>query len=64
MDAGRKLSRRIRHEIREPGLRASIAADVDVVLSLGDAGGQAIQHVQVRQGRSARAGDPEREEKS
>jgi hypothetical protein len=64
MDASRNFTRRIRHEIDEPGVKASIAADVNVVVSTGSAGGNATQHVHVRQGRSARTGDAENEEKS
>ena len=49
----RRSRRRIRTEVDEPGLRASIAADVDLVVSTGGSA-SSTQHVSVRQGRSAR----------
>jgi hypothetical protein len=59
----RRISRRIRREIDEPGLKASLAADVNIVTS-GSTGKSAVsrQEVHVRQGRSART-DPAPEEK-
>ena len=62
-NAPRNISRRIRREIDEPGLKASLAADVNIATS-GSSGEPAVsrQEVHVRQGRSART-DPATEEK-
>jgi hypothetical protein len=49
----RRTTRRVREEIDEPALRASIAADVDLVVSTGGTA-SATSHVTARQGRSAR----------
>jgi hypothetical protein len=57
---------RIRHEIDEPGLRASIAADLNIVVSRSGAS-SSRQDVHIRQRRSDRAADPrspENEEQS
>lgn len=73
MDESSRTSRRIRHEIDEPGLRASIVADVNVVTDVNvvrknaatssSGGGESTrQVVSIRQGRSARSA-PAREEK-
>jgi hypothetical protein len=61
----RRVSRRIRREIDEPGLKLNVAADVNIVTS-GSAGATSTrQHVHVRQGRSARTGpSPESKEQS
>jgi len=61
-DRARRTSRRIRKEIDEPGLRASIAADVNTVVSTGTGSATSRQQVRIRQGRSARVG-PSSEEK-
>lgn len=58
----RRTSRRIREQIHEPGVRASVAADVNTVVSTGAPPAAARQQVNVRQGRSART-DPPAEEK-
>jgi len=55
----RHISRRIRDVIDERGLRAAIAADVNVVVSTGSDTGAATQQVRVRQSRSTQAGEPE-----
>ena len=61
--APRRISRRIRREIDEPGLKASLAADINIATS-GSTGEPAVsrQEVHVQQGRSART-DPAPEEK-
>jgi hypothetical protein len=48
----RQYARRIRAAVDEPGLRASVAADVNAVVSTGSGTGAATQQVRVRQGRS------------
>lgn len=58
----RRTSKRIRKEIDEPGLRVSLAADVNAVVSTGTASSSATQHVRVRQGRSARS-EPDTDQK-
>lgn len=61
----KRISRRIRKQIDEPGLRASIVADVNAVVSTGTASSSSSQHVRVRQGRSSRAGtEPDHKEQS
>ena len=57
-----RTSRRIRKEIDRPGLRASIAADLNAAVSTGKGSATSRQHVNVRQGRSDRTG-PSSEEK-
>jgi hypothetical protein len=61
-DAPRHISRRIRREIDEPGLKASLAADVNIATS-GSTGEPAVarQEVHIRQGRSARTASPPEE---
>ena len=51
-DEGR-TTRRIREVVERPGLRASIAADLDIVVSTGGSA-SSTQSTTVRQGRSAR----------
>lgn len=53
MGDGRRTERRLRTVVDECGVRAAIAADVNVVVSTGSAT-SSTQHVSVRQGRSAR----------
>jgi hypothetical protein len=51
-----RTSRKIRKEIDRPGLRASIAADLNTVVATGNASATSRQQVHVRQGRSDRTG--------
>jgi hypothetical protein len=50
------IQRRIRRSIDKDGLRADIAADVNVIVSTGGGSATARQDAPIRQGRSARAG--------
>jgi hypothetical protein len=50
-----EIQRRIRRRIDESGLSADVAADVNIVISSGDATATATQHAPISQGRSVRA---------
>ncbi|MEX2292075.1 MAG: hypothetical protein WD794_17325 [Mycobacteriales bacterium] len=69
MSESRRIIRRIRKEIDEPGLRASVAADVNIAIATGASAGSTTSSsthstVHVQQGRSARAApDPEPKER-
>jgi hypothetical protein len=54
MNGNGRVSRRIRQEINGSGLRASIAADLNAVVSGGGDSLSSRQQVHVRQGRSTR----------
>jgi hypothetical protein len=62
VDEPRRTTRRIRRTVDEPGLHASVVADVNVVVSTGGAG-SARQRVRVVQRRSTRAAAPQDETK-
>lgn len=49
-----RVRRRIRSVVDEPGLRASIAADLNLIVSSGNGAGSSQQHVRIRQARSTR----------
>ena len=53
-DDEHRTSRRIREEIDRPGLRASIAADLNTVVSTGNGSATSRQQVNIRQARSDR----------
>jgi hypothetical protein len=57
-----RASRRIRKEIDRPGLRASIAADLNTVVSTGNGSATSRQQVNIHQARSDRTG-PSSEER-
>lgn len=54
MEEQRHVRRHIRSDIDEPGLRASIAADLNLVVSSGNGAAPSQQHVRIRQVRSNR----------